>query len=494
MPASFLPSSLTGITFTATSGTPPNVVIHGTHTIPLQGLSIGPNSVEITHEGIKSALSSGKTINNSLHVEHAGLSVVEVAGIPYTPIEKASNGVTIKFKSSAITSSPLFIQANLRGTLEWFAVVNDTSKAMIKDYAKNLSSGSGRNHFTDDSGNVVPFNNIVTTLLTDMSELFHVATTFNEPIDSWDTSNVTSMNHMFNGANAFNLPIKFWNTSNVKSMYSMFDGAYKFNQHIGLWDTSNVTTMYYMFSNAYDFTHNISSWNTSNVTNMSQMFRNVSGFNQPIGSWDTSKVTTMYGMFSYALQLNQPLNLWKTSNVTNMRYMFLSATAFDWPLNLWNTSNVTDMYGMFLSATAFNQDISKWHVANVTSNADFSTDSGLTASYSPFYIPPDDITAVFVDGTSVRVFYTHASTPTNNWDALNISVGYMFHYGEGSHRSRSYVTIVKLSRYTYYVDFSTYTLINPSVTDTVSLNIRDAEGNIFYFEKNNIPITFGAFT
>jgi surface protein len=306
-----------------------------------------------------------------------------------------------------------------------------------------------------------------------MSELFHVATTFNEPIDSWDTSNVTSingMNHMFNGAYEFNYPIDNWDTSNVKSMNSMFNGAYKFNEPIGSWNTSKVTSMDSMFDSAYKFNQPIGSWNTSKVTSMSSMFRGASRFDQPIDSWDTSSVITMYGMFAYADQFNKPLNLWKTSNVTNMVYMFLYASRF-------------------------NQDISKWNVANVTSNANFSTDSGLTPAYSPFYIPPDDITAVFVDGTRVRVFYTRASTPTNNWDPLNISVGYSFYTsGEGGHRPRSYLTIVQLSRYTYSVDFSTNFLVPSSNFNWVSLNIRDAEGNIFYFEKNNMLITFGAFT
>jgi hypothetical protein len=74
-----MPSSLscvTSVTFKATSGVPPNVITHGTQTIDLAGLCLGPNYVEITHPGIKSALSSGSTISNSLQIEHGGLSVV----------------------------------------------------------------------------------------------------------------------------------------------------------------------------------------------------------------------------------------------------------------------------------------------------------------------------------------------------------------------------------------------------------------------------------
>jgi hypothetical protein len=75
-------SSLTKMTFTATSGT----TTHGAQEIDLKGLSLGANSVIITDPGIKSALSSGNTINHSLQLEYGGgLSVVKFDGTPYVP-------------------------------------------------------------------------------------------------------------------------------------------------------------------------------------------------------------------------------------------------------------------------------------------------------------------------------------------------------------------------------------------------------------------------
>ena len=56
MPSSL--SSVTSVTFKATSGVPPNVITHGTQTIDIAGLTLGLNSVELTHPGINSALSS----------------------------------------------------------------------------------------------------------------------------------------------------------------------------------------------------------------------------------------------------------------------------------------------------------------------------------------------------------------------------------------------------------------------------------------------------
>ena len=154
-----------------------------------------------------------------------------------------ANSVTIKYTQSSIPSVPYFIQASPRGTLEWFAVVDQTSRSMITDYAKNLSSGSGRTYFTT-SGNVVPFNNIVTTLVTNTYRMF-AHTSFNQNISSWDTSNVTEMHSMFISASVFNQNIGSWNTSNVTTMWDMFAVASAFNQNISSWNVAKVTGRYH---------------------------------------------------------------------------------------------------------------------------------------------------------------------------------------------------------------------------------------------------------
>jgi surface protein len=290
-------------------------------------------------------------------------SALTVANSPYWYLALDTISGTIKTTLTTISSNPTFIQANLRGTLEWFAVVNNTSKANITSYAKGLSAGITA--FTT-SGNVVPFNNIVTTLVTDMSSLFTSASAFNQNIGSWDTSKVTTMSNMFIGARAFNQLIGSWNTSNVTNMSGMFYNAPVFNQNIGSWNTSNVTTMGYMFAGALAFNQNIGSWNTSKVTDMSSMFDSASVFNQNIGSWDTSKVTTMIGMFSGASAFNN------NGSTT---------------IGSWNTTNVTDMSGMFYEATIFNQNISNWNVTKVTTKppTDFRTSSALSPANSPIW-------------------------------------------------------------------------------------------------------------
>ena len=119
---------------------------------------------------------------------------------------------------------------------------------------------------------------VVTTKVTDMSELFRLVDdspnpNFNQDISSWDVSNVTTMFFMFRKATNFNQPIGNWDVSSVTNMRSVFSWAISFNQPIGNWDVSSVTNMDFMFSGyiaPQAFNQDISSWNVSNVTTMDE--------------------------------------------------------------------------------------------------------------------------------------------------------------------------------------------------------------------------------
>ena len=224
----------------------------------------------------------------------AAISTQLVVSVP-PPISFAANGVTIQhtgLETDIPSSTPLFIYANMRGTgSEWFAVVanNNTTKSYITSYA--YTNGTSSSYFTK-LGQPVPFENIVTTHMTDMSYMFSNAAVFNQPIDSWDTSKVTTMFGMFQFAFVFNQNIGSWNTGAVNTMRSMFYRAETFNQNIGLWNTSAVTNMFGMFQGAYSFNQDISQWNTSNVTDMSYMFSRAFMFNQNISSWQVYRLQT----------------------------------------------------------------------------------------------------------------------------------------------------------------------------------------------------------
>lgn len=152
--------------------------------------------------------------------------------------------------------------------------------------------------------------------VTDMYSMFREATSFNAPIDKWNTENVMSFYRMFDSAANFNQPIGEWNTSSVQLTMRMFYGT-DFNQPIGDWDTSSMTNISNMFLTADEFNQDISGWNTSSVTKMKRTFGGARAFNQPIGNWDTSQVEDMSGMFGNAKSFNQDLSNWCVEKISS---------------------------------------------------------------------------------------------------------------------------------------------------------------------------------
>merc|ERR1719182_355496 len=191
--------------------------------------------------------------------------------------------------------------------------------------------------------------------VTDMSELFENAPSFNEEISSWDTSGVKDMSFMFNSAAAFNQDIGAWDTSGVTSLSYMFYFASAFDQDLGwcvgagvdldwafddtqcestycgvMWETNtgdcevsrtgNVMVNWKIRwavagwlsdATAAEETYgHISTWDTGGVTDMSSLLASWNGgaaFNEDISSWDTSSVTTMQDTFYGAETFNQNL-------------------------------------------------------------------------------------------------------------------------------------------------------------------------------------------
>ena len=156
-----------------------------------------------------------------------------------------------------------------------------------------------------------------------------------------------------------------WDTSEVTDMGNMFTLASSFNQDIGGWDTSEVTDMGSMFTFASSFNRDISGWDTSEVTDMGNMFGFASTFNQDIGGWDTSEVTDMSGMFEHASLFNQDIGGWDTSQTTNMRFMFVRADAFNQDIGAWDISNVTSMERMLdhsaMSVENYDATLNGWY-------------------------------------------------------------------------------------------------------------------------------------
>ena len=76
-----------------------------------------------------------------------------------------------------------------------------------------------------ERGNDGDFNDIDTSKITDMSEMFQYMEKFNGNISQWDVSNVTNTEDMFEGCYSFNQDISNWDVSNVRGKIEMFDAC-----------------------------------------------------------------------------------------------------------------------------------------------------------------------------------------------------------------------------------------------------------------------------
>ena len=116
-----------------------------------------------------------------------------------------------------------------------------------------------------------------------------------------DTSEIEDMEELFKGNETFNGDISGWDVSRVKNMHGMFCGATLFNQDIGKWELPNVEDMRAMFNGATSFNQDISKWNLPNVTDITCMFYGATSFNQDISNWD------IRGVHNFLTFINCPI-------------------------------------------------------------------------------------------------------------------------------------------------------------------------------------------
>jgi len=167
------------------------------------------------------------------------------------------------------------------------------------DYTCNYASaGIYTIRIQDNSGFGTGFPRIYYANATDKDKLL--------TIEQWGTGLWTSMSGAFWGCSNLTVQaVDAPNLSIVTNMYSMFRSASSFNQNIGGWDTSNVTDMSYMFYGASAFNQDIGGWDTSNVSMVIQMFQNAISFDQDIGGWDVSSLNSAGYMF-FGVKLSTP--------------------------------------------------------------------------------------------------------------------------------------------------------------------------------------------
>ena len=155
------------------------------------------------------------------------------------PIYIAENGITVKAKASAVLGD----EYELNG-INYKVVSREELIEMISS-EQDLS-------------------NIVTSKITDMSDLFWYRCCYEgeykrlDPtgnISHWDVSNVTNMEYMFMGSE-FNQDISAWDVSGVQDMSYIFNDNLLFNQDLSGWDVSNVNQCELFFNYFDEWTDN----------------------------------------------------------------------------------------------------------------------------------------------------------------------------------------------------------------------------------------------
>ena len=272
---------------------------------------------------------------------------------------------------------------------------SNAKKVVFRDKLKAATSLMNTFYHCSSLTDIINFNNVDTSNVTDMSQLFcGCSSLVNVDVSSMNTSNVTSFNRMFAGCSKLKkADVSNFDTSNVTGkddMHNMFYQCSSLTElDVSNFDTSKVTDMYGMFYQCSSLTKlDVSNFDTSNVTDMQSMFSGCSSLKiLDLKNFNTSKVKFMYGMFRDCKALIElDVSSFDTSNVTTMDSMFgycSSLTKLD--LSNFNTSNVTNISNMFQNCSALTElNISSFDLSKVTESDNFITgDTSLIKIWIP---------------------------------------------------------------------------------------------------------------
>jgi len=214
--------------------------------------------------------------------------------------------------------------------------------------------------FNELQGKINGCENLNTSKVKRMNNMFEKAPYANPDVSNWDVSSVNNMNGMFYMATSANPDVSKWNVSNATYMIRMFQQATSANPDVSGWDVSNVDNMNWMFYGATSANPDVSKWNVSEATYMNGMFEGATSANPDVSRWDTSKVTDMRNMFNGATSANPDVSKWNVSKVAYMNGMFGGATSANPNVSGWDTLKVTNMSYMFEKSGIKKINLSKW--------------------------------------------------------------------------------------------------------------------------------------
>ena len=356
------------------------------------------------------------------------------------------------------------------------------------NYTVRIWGGFERIYLNGDAGNAPKMASIDSwgdTQWTSMESAFAGASNMAYlATDTPDLSGVTDASNMFRGASSFNGNITGWDVSSVTDMAGMFEDAASFNQPLSSWDVSSVTNMTNMFEDAASFNQSLDSWDVSSVTDMADMFA-YGPFNQSLDSWDVSSVTNMASMFEGAASFNQPLSSWDVSSVADMNSMFLDANDFNQNLGDWNVSSVTDMADMFFYAISFDQNLGIWYIvlddttiSNANETLAISAQNPFLDGQNPTYAI-DDARFVVVDGTLAV-----NSTQVPPADTYNVTITSTGGFGTGNSRVVEIITGIAQANNPPVVEAGPDKLVHEGDMVILAGNATDRDGDLLAYSWN----------
>ena len=201
---------------------------------------------------------------------------------------------------------------NLRNTIiyKYFPKTNEELRKLVRELIK-------------ERGSDADLNDIDTSEITDMSQVFHGTDIRRINISAWDVSNVKTMYRMFSSCLKLEeIDLSNWNTSKLMYANYMFFGDSKFNANLENWNVSSLVNASYMFFNCRSFNCNVSKWDVRKVEWMDGMFAECNKFNGNPGPWNVSKCMNFENMFYGDKSLNCNFNNWKVHKKANIESMF----------------------------------------------------------------------------------------------------------------------------------------------------------------------------
>ena len=291
-----------------------------------------------------------------------------------------------------------FTRASSLGTGFFTSDIADScSKLKIVDFTNAKFPSNMNSAFSGKNIEEIIFDNVDTSLVTDMGQMFSQCTKLKKiDLSDFNTSNVNNMRYMFQNCRSLtSLDLSNFDTKNVTRMESMFSGCSGLiSLNLSGFDITKMTQDYqirgFVSSCSSLKELNLSNWDFSSLSNYSgTLIGTIIGVTT-IEDLNLSGVTfpsSLNGAFQNMTNLkNINLDGCDTSRTTNMNSMFYSCSALtSIDLSSFNTSNVTDFNYMFNRCSSLTSiDLSSFNMSSGSSNVSnmFYDDNSITTAYA----------------------------------------------------------------------------------------------------------------